>query len=253
MSDEPLLEAIGLDLAFDRPLIEGLTLKVDRGRRVGLTGRSGLGKTKFIEAVVMVASGERSPAVRRGRLAVCSGPIGYGPQRLAVPRWFQVGMLLDQVTQRADPARRQDLLDLRHCFGLDPLVGAYPRTLSGGELQRLSLALALSFTGDFLILDEPLTALDLVTQNELLEATLAFVERHEIGLLVASHNLDLLLKLAQDVHVLGPSGVADVVTVAAAADDGARGAAMDAHRARLLESLRLQAAVVTGPRLRETK
>lgn len=213
METDLQIEARSLTLGFGPPLITGLDLQLRKCARIGLTGRSGLGKTVFVEAIVQTAIGERSPSVREGQITVTTTPIGYSSQRVGVPRWFQVGALLERLIGRAPRDRRADLAQMRQRLGLDALKESYPRTLSGGEVQRLSLVMALSLAGDLLILDEPLTALDLATKTELMDAMLPFLERHKIGLLVVSHDLDLLIGLAQDIHVLGKTGIAATVTV----------------------------------------
>jgi len=237
---DALIAAEGLTLAIaDRVLIADLEIAVRPGARCGLTGRSGLGKTVFVDAVVRSAIGETSPEVRSGRLVVAAGPIGYAPQRLGMPCWFRVGALLSRLIARAPAGRRADLREMADRLGLTPLAASHPRTLSGGEMQRLSLAVALCFTGDLLILDEPLTALDLATKTELLADVRSFLERYGIALLVVSHDLDVLISLAQDVHVLGQTGIAATVKVMEDADDDVAAAKSDC-RAELLAILRRQ-------------
>lgn len=240
-----MIEVRGLTLAIPGgPLITGLDLDLPRGGRVGLTGRSGLGKTVLVDAIVRAAIGERSLAILEGELRVAEGPIGYGPQRLGIPRWFRVGDLLKRLVARAPQDRRADLEQMRRALGLDQLADSYPRTLSGGEMQRLSLMVALCLAADLLILDEPLTALDLATKTELLKRSLSFLCRHGIALLVVSHDLDVLLALAQEVHVLSKSGIAATVTVDSSEGQGESSDGDHVRcRAELLAILRKQAAI----------
>jgi ABC-type glutathione transport system ATPase component len=76
------------------------------------------------------------------------------------------------------------------------------RTLSGGERQRLTLALALSTRPEILILDEPTTALDPTLKDKVSARLRDLIAEREIGLLVFSHDLDLLARLCAQVHVL---------------------------------------------------
>jgi len=246
----PLIEATGIALAFDAPLISNVNLRVDEAARVGLTGRSGLGKTQLVETILLSAVGERSAAYRTGDLVVADTPIGYGPQRVAVPKWFTVGSFLDRLVRRAPADRLEDLSALRTRFGLDPLSNSFPRTLSGGELQRVSVLAALALAGSLVVLDEPLTALDLATKTELLEATREFLERHSVALLLISHDLDVLLTLAQDIHVLGKEGIVASVSLAGIGrmDSDIASPIMLARRAQLIAALRGEAGdLVPGP------
>ena len=235
-----LIEAEGLALAFEAPLISNINLRIEEAARVGLTGRSGLGKTQLVETILLSAIGERSAALRAGNLVIADTAIGYGPQRVAVPRWFTVGSFLDRLIRRAPADRLESLSALRTRFGLDRLSGSFPRTLSGGELQRVSVLAALALAGSLVVFDEPLTALDLATKTELLQATREFLERHAIALLLISHDLDVLLTLAQDIHVLGRGGIAASISLAGVSqmDSDIASPVMLAHRAELIAAIR---------------
>jgi ABC-type glutathione transport system ATPase component len=77
------------------------------------------------------------------------------------------------------------------------------RTLSGGEIQRVALATALSTRPELLVLDEPLTAVDPNTRAGLARSLGATIERLGIGTLIASHDIELLQRLCPELAVLG--------------------------------------------------
>jgi ABC-type glutathione transport system ATPase component len=77
------------------------------------------------------------------------------------------------------------------------------RTLSGGEVQRVALATALSTRPELLVLDEPLTAVDPATRTQLARTLGATIERLGIGALIASHDVELLQRLCPEIAFLG--------------------------------------------------
>ena len=235
-----MISVCDLTLGFASPLISRLDFEIIAGERIGVTGRSGLGKTKLVEAIIQTATGEASPTIRAGRIYVAETAVGYSPQRVGVPRWFRAGALIGRLIGRAPAARQAGLVKICNRLGLDRLANSFPRTLSGGETQRLSLMIALSLAGDLLILDEPLTALDLATKTEVIAAARQFLDDHAIATFIVSHDLDLLISLAQKIYVLGETGITASVAISADAQQNmASGGAVEA-RAALLSGLQKQ-------------
>jgi peptide/nickel transport system ATP-binding protein len=79
---------------------------------------------------------------------------------------------------------------------------SYPYELSGGMRQRVGIALALALSPDIIIMDEPTTALDVVVQREILEQILSLRERLNLSVIFITHDLSLLLELADTVAVM---------------------------------------------------
>jgi ABC-type glutathione transport system ATPase component len=93
--------------------------------------------------------------------------------------------------------------DLFASVGLDPnLAHRYPHELSGGQKQRAAIATALACDPDFLLADEPTTALDVITQKEVLQTLVALVRQRNMGMIFVTHDLPLAASISDELLVM---------------------------------------------------
>jgi ABC-type glutathione transport system ATPase component len=94
--------------------------------------------------------------------------------------------------------------------GLDPkLACRYPHELSGGQKQRAAIATALACDPDFLLADEPTTALDVITQKEVLETLVALVRQRNMGMLLVTHDLPIAASVSETLVVMQNGEIAE--------------------------------------------
>lgn len=174
-----------------RPVLHGLNLTVPSGSVVGLLGPSGCGKTTLMRAIIGVQ------VVRSGTVTVLGRPAGSASLRHRVGYVTQAPSVYDDLTVRQNlqylravlGAPRDDVDRVLESTDLTAQAGALVRSLSGGQVGRVSLAGALLGSPDLLVLDEPTVGLDPVLRVELwtlfhrLAAT-------GTSLLVSSHVMD---------------------------------------------------------------
>jgi ABC-type sugar transport system ATPase subunit len=156
--------------------LAGVNLEVPTGRYGVLMGQTGCGKTSLLEAIAglrpvaggRVVLGDRDvtgmPPGERG--------IGYVPQDAALFRTMTVyNHLAFALNLRREPraAVQKRVGELADWLGITPLLPRRPVGLSGGEAQRVALGRALSFRPKYLLLDEPLSALDEATRGSIVE------------------------------------------------------------------------------------
>jgi peptide/nickel transport system ATP-binding protein len=223
-----LLEIESLSLRMPwlakRPLLDGVSLGVDAGEVVGLVGESGSGKSLTARAVlrllpqdaevdgritvgdteVLAASKDEVRALRRSTVSmVFQDPrAGINPIRrigdfLTESLRLNHGWPKDKAKARA--------LELLQAVGLpDPErhLRQFPHELSGGMLQRVMIAGALTVEPRLLLCDEPTTALDVTTQAEILSILGRLQREQGMGMLFITHDLDLAAAVCDRVYVM---------------------------------------------------
>jgi microcin C transport system ATP-binding protein len=117
----------------------------------------------------------------------------------------QIGEVLKIHRRLSDRAARERVLDLLDKVGIDDPKGrlqSYPHQLSGGQRQRVMIAMALANEPDLLIADEPTTALDVTIQAQILELLLKLKSEFHMAMLLITHDLGIVRKMADRVCVM---------------------------------------------------
>ncbi len=217
------LSATGITLDDLRapPALDGLTLAVPSGQRVALLGRNGAGKTTLLR----IAAGLLAPASGTARV---EPPLGYMPQdyRASLLPWLRAGrnVALPLAAAGLDAGEaRARVLEAASTVALDArLLERWPYRLSGGEQQLVALARALVGRPRTLLLDEPLSALDLGARLALRRALRDFAAARKTTVLLVSHDLDDVLTVAERALVVAAAPLRVVADLPV--DGGARAA-----------------------------
>ncbi|MFG1694600.1 ABC transporter ATP-binding protein [Nonomuraea sp. NPDC049309] len=231
---EPLLSVRGLRVAVadGTEVVHGVNLDVPRGSAAGLVGESGSGKTLTCRAVlgllpagVQVTGGEIAfdgteltalPGAERARLrgtgiaAVFQDPASYLNPSITVGR--QLAEVLRVKVGLGRRAARERAVELLHAMGLrrpEHVCTQYPFELSGGMLQRVLIAMAISADPELLIADEATTALDVTVQAEVLELLSELRRDRGLTLVVVSHDLAVIAQTCDTVHVFRDGAVVE--------------------------------------------
>jgi len=226
MGTEALLRVDGLEVAFPaagggwESRLHGVSLSAKSGERIGLVGASGSGKS--LTALAILGLVQEPGKIRAGRVLVegveasdvdgfRGGVVGLVLQEAgsALNPTYSVGYQLVETieahgTVGEGSARRRaiDLLDEVALEDSEDLVDAYPHQLSGGQAQRVMIALALAGNPRVIIADEPTTALDVITQAKIIELLVRITDQRDLALLLVSHDLAVLAGLVHRVVVL---------------------------------------------------
>jgi peptide/nickel transport system ATP-binding protein len=206
----------------DRVAAHVAELDVPAGQITGLAGESGSGKSMTIQSVLGLAAtagatvdgsitldGTELTGLAPGELRAVRGAriaaIFQSPA-LAFNPVFRVGTIVDKTLRlhglsAADAKRRAE--EAMRGVLLDPgLLRRYPSQLSGGQLQRVAIALALALNAEVLLADEPTSALDVTVQAEVLELLRGLRDERGIAILFVSHDLAVISELCDRVAIM---------------------------------------------------
>jgi sulfonate transport system ATP-binding protein len=188
----------------DRAVIDKLDLAIAPGEFVALLGHSGCGKStllRILAGIDLDITG--SVTVPRARAVAFQAPRLMPWKKV----WRNVVLGL--------PGRPDRRLAERYLaeVGLTDKATVWPKTLSGGEAQRVSLARALVREPDLLLLDEPFGALDALTRARAQALVAELWARHDCAILLVTHDVEESLLLADRVLVMDGGGIAHEVTV----------------------------------------
>lgn len=222
--DAIALTADRIAVSFKRPdgsrmqAVNQVSLQIKRGETLGIVGESGSGKTtlgKVILALQKPDSGEvrlagnawstlteRERRPLRARIqTITQDPLSsFDPQ-------FTVAQILNQPLRLrrdlSDDEKQRRILTLLEYVGLTPdLLSRRPRALSGGQRQRVSIAQALASEPEILICDEPVSALDVTTQAQVLDLLVALQRQLGLTMLFISHDLGVVQHMSHRIAVM---------------------------------------------------
>ena len=231
MSSQPLVEARGLVKAFatrsgwfggrgpDVRAVDGVDLTVNAGETLGLVGESGSGKSTTGRLLIRLIEPGAGTLRFDGTdlLALAPGPLRRMRRRFQIvfqdshgalnPR-MRVGTLVAEPlaihgigTSRAD--RRERAAGLLQEVGLDRgVLDKYPHEFSGGQRQRIGFARAIACEPEFVVADEPVSALDPSIQAQIVNLMADLQERRGLAYLFIAHDLRLVRHVARRVAVM---------------------------------------------------
>ncbi|MFJ9504726.1 ABC transporter ATP-binding protein [Streptomyces anulatus] len=226
---EAAVRVAGLTRAFDgRPVIDDLDLTLRAGEFTALLGRSGCGKSTLLRVLAGLDREISGTVLVPRRRAVAF----QAPRLMPWKRvWRNVLLGLPGKPERA--VAEQALAEV----GLAERAGAWPKTLSGGEAQRASLARALVREPDLLLLDEPFGALDALTRIKAQQLVAELWQRRGCAVLLVTHDVDEALLLADRALVMREGRIAYDTPVALDRPRGVGSPGFADLRARLLTEL----------------
>lgn len=196
-----LIEVQGLSKRY-RPrgpmVVEEISFTIDRGETLAIFGDSGSGKStigQILAGIYPATAGEvwldgqrlsyplRGPARRRIQILFQHPEVTFNPKLRLIDSMREPYRLFHL------PYTRQGLCDYLERYGIyEEHLDRFPAELSGGELQRLALARAMLMDPSFLVLDEPTSMLDVISQAQVIQLLQEIQQEREVGYLLISHD-----------------------------------------------------------------
>ncbi|HLM88372.1 MAG TPA: ABC transporter ATP-binding protein [Streptosporangiaceae bacterium] len=243
-SSGPVLDIRDLSVVYRTPAgdvraVDQVNLALGAGEVVGLAGESGSGKStlaygacRLLRAPALVTNG--SVIYRGRRVSRPADILKMRPDELRRLRWREIAIVFQSAMNALNPVLsvRDQMLDAIHAHlkmprdeahsraaSLLDLVGiprsrlrSYPHELSGGMRQRVMIAMALAAEPEIIIMDEPTTALDVVVQRDILAQIVELKDRLGFSILFITHDLSLLLELADRIAVMYAGRFVEIAT-----------------------------------------
>ncbi|HKG27116.1 MAG TPA: ABC transporter ATP-binding protein [Thermomicrobiales bacterium] len=235
----PLLDVEDLEVHYNTrrgvmKAVDGISFAVRPGRHLGLIGESGCGKTTTGRALLRVLP-------RNGRIA--GGEIRFKGRDLARIkeeemrrlRWREISMVPQASMDSLDPVyrvgtqlrevlvnrgglghgeARERAAELFALVGLSPdRLDNYPHEFSGGMRQRAVIAMALALNPDIVIADEPVTALDVIVQHQVLKTFRELQERLHLSVIMITHDISVVAETCDEVAVMYAGKIMELATV----------------------------------------
>jgi len=224
MTNQPLVEITDLKKHFPVPhkqvvrAVDGVSFTINRGETLGLVGESGCGKTtvgRCILRLIEPTSGEirfdgrdmlkldrgEMRALRRRMQIIFQDPYSSLNPRMKVGSIIAEPLEIHRVGDRRE--QKDHVAELLRVVGLDPdYANRYPHQFSGGQRQRIGIARALALNPDFIVADEPVSALDVSVQAQVVNLMQDLQERFGLTYLFISHGLAVVKHISTRVGVM---------------------------------------------------
>ncbi len=211
-----VLQAHNIELGYtnaNQPrqiVLTDFSLEVAQGETVAILGPSGVGKSSLLRVLAGLQSAQAGTVHLHGNLVKGPHPrLGFVFQDPSLLPWLNleenVGFGLDFKHQPnlSDQEKRQRINTAINEVGLNSARNRYPTELSGGMAQRTALARCLARKPEILLLDEPFSALDEITREEMQELLRNITQTHHAAAVLVTHDIDEALTLADRVVLIG--------------------------------------------------
>ena len=186
---------------FDRlKVLEDISFDLMSGKITCVLGESGCGKTTLLKIVAGLEKSSKGEIVTK--LELPGKAVGYMSQEDSLLPWKTAEQNVSFAIELNGAKNHRQAMKMLKLVKLARFFRFYPQQLSGGQRQRVSLARMLAVSPQLLLLDEPLSALDLVVKNDLVKVIRNYVQEKNAAALMITHSVEEALAIADQILIL---------------------------------------------------
>lgn len=199
-----MIQIENLFVQYDKQnILENISLELETGSVCAVIGPSGCGKSTLLNVLAgLNRNYTGNVLINKAVPSPKKQTIGFIPQNYGLLPWLKVkdNIMLGLTIKHKSRAKLPQNLITN--LGLDKLLERYPKELSGGQQQRVSLARAFALNADLLLMDEPFSALDAITREEMQDVFINLWQKQNVSTVLVTHYVEEALYLGQKIVVM---------------------------------------------------
>lgn len=203
-----MLNIEGLNFSYnERNILKNINISVKNGEIISIIGPSGAGKTTFLKILAGIIKDYTGQIkINDEKINPKKNIIGLIPQDYGLLPWKTVYENI-KISLKIKREKNDDLIHkISNLIGIEEILDKYPKKLSGGQKQRVAIARSFVLKPQLLLMDEPFSALDAITRDNIQDNFLRIWNNNPVTTLIVTHSVEEALYLSQKIYIITEEG-----------------------------------------------